>query len=515
MRTKNSILNISTTFFITLTKIVINFVGRTFFIKILGEVYLGVNGLLTNVLSMLSLAELGISTAINFSLYKPLAEKDYLKVSKLMTFYKKAYRIISIIVAIVGIILYFFLDMIIKDANSIQNLNIIYFLFLANTVFSYLISYKETLITADQKAYKLTKINFIFTILVNVGQIIVLILTKNFIIYLVTQLLITYIQKIFINRYITKQYEMVNFKCKEKLDKTDLKKIIENVQAMFFHKIGDYCTNGTDNIIISSFIGINMVGIYSNYLTIINMLNMFINIIYNGLVASLGNLLVAEDREKDYIIFRQIDFIGFLIFGLCTVGMLNLFNVFITLWIGNQYVLSIEIVYCIVINFFITGMRIPTATIKNAAGLYKEDKFSPIIQSVINLLISIILVQYIGILGVILGTIISGIALPCWQRIYIIYKNIFNRKATEYIKIYLKYIIVLIVSFVTTSIMLKGINFPINVFTFMISIVLILCIHMIIVWGFYKKTEQMNDIVNFVKNYWRKCVSKNRIKKFD
>ena len=184
MRTKNSILNISTNIVITFIKTVMTFVVRTIFIKILGQTYLGVNGLLTNVLSMLSLAELGIGTAINFSLYKPLAENDKVKISKLMTFYKNSYRIIALIVSIIGIIVFFFLDVIIKDANNIQDLNIIYFLFLANTVFTYLISYKETLITADQKAYKLTKINFIFTILVNIGQIIALIITRNFIVYL-------------------------------------------------------------------------------------------------------------------------------------------------------------------------------------------------------------------------------------------------------------------------------------------------------------------------------------------
>ena len=508
MRTKNSILNISTNIVITVMKTFMTFIVRTIFIKILGQTYLGVNGLLTNVLSMLSLAELGIGTAINFSLYKPLAENDNIKISKLMTFYKKSYRIIAFIVCIIGIILFFFLDVIIKDADNIQNLNIIYFLFLANTVFTYLISYKETLITADQKAYKLTKINFIFTILVNVGQVIVLLITKNFIFYLLAQLLISYIQKVFINRYITKQYKEINFNCKEKLDKKDLNQIITNVKAMFFHKIGDYCINGTDNIIISSFIGINTVGIYSNYLTIINMFNTFINLIYNGMTASLGNLIVTENREKQYGVFRQIDFIGFLIYSTCTIGLLNLINPFIMLWIGNEYVLSMSIVIAIVVNFFITGMRIPVATIKNAAGLYHQDRFTPIMQSIINLIFSIILVKWIGLLGVVLGTIISGIAIPCWQRPYIIYRYIFKRNVREYAFIYAKYIVVLLFSSAITAILFKIFSFETTIITFLLMGILCLLVHFSVVWIFYRKDPEMKYTLDLRKNIMKKGVEK-------
>lgn len=508
MRTRNSILNISTNLVITVIKTVMTFVVRTIFIKLLGQTYLGVNGLLTNVLSMLSLAELGIGTAINFSLYKPLAENDNVKISKLMTFYKNSYRIIAIIVLIIGIILSFFLDVIIKDANSIKDLNLIYFLFLANTVFTYLISYKETLITADQKAYKLTKINFIFTILVNVGQAIALIITRNFIAYLLAQLVITYIQKVVINRYISKEYNEIDFKCKEKLDKKDFKQIITNVKAMFLHKIGDYCINGTDNIIISSFIGINTVGIYSNYLTIINMLNTFINLIYNGMTASLGNLVVTENREKQYEVFKQIDFIGFLIYSICTIGLLNLINPFITLWVGEDYILSMDIVIAIIINFFITGMRIPATTIKNAAGLYKQDRFTPIMQSVINLVFSIIFVKWFGLLGVILGTIISGIAIPCWQRPYIIYRYIFKRNVREYAFIYMKYLIVLLFSAIVTTILFRWISLEINIITFLLMGILCVLIHFSVIWIFYRKDSEMKYTLDLTKNIIKKGAEK-------
>ena len=508
MRTKNSILNISTNMVITIVKTFMTFVVRTFFINILGQTYLGVNGLLTNIISMLSLAELGVGTAINFSLYKPLAENNKKKISELMTFYKNAYRIIALIIFIIGIIVFFFLDIIIKDSENIESLNIIYFLFLANTVFTYLISYKETLINADQKAYKLSKINFVFMILVNIIQIITLVVTKNFVFYLLVQIVITYIQKVFINRYITLQYKEIDFKCKEKLEKSDLKQISTNIKAMFFHKIGDYCINGTDNIIISSFIGIGTVGIYSNYLTIINMLNNFINIIYNGITASLGNLIVTENKEKQYKIFKQIDFIGFLIYSTCSVGLLNLINPFITLWVGQEYVFNMEIVIAIVINFFITGMRIPSTTIKNAAGLYKQDRFTPIIQSVINLITSIILVKTIGLLGVILGTIISGISIPCWQRPYILYHYIFKRSTKEYIRIYIKYLITLLLSSAITIVIFKLLTLKITIYTFLLMGIVCLFVHCFIIFIFYRHDYEMQYTLDFTKNILKKGVEK-------
>ena len=450
MRTKKSLLNIGSNFFIMLSKSILAFILRTIFIKILGEDYLGVNGLLTNVLSMLSLAELGVSAAINFSLYKPLAENDNERISTLMSFYRKAYSIIGAVVFVLGIVLMFFLKYIIKDYESIQNLNIIYLLYLLNTVSTYFISYKETLITADQKNYKLTKINFISILVLYLLQIILLVVTRNYIVYLVTQYLVTLIQRVATNIYISKEYSYISFKSKEKLNPEDKNTIITNIKAMFLHKIGDYCINGTDNIIISSFISIGLVGIYSNYVNLITILTSFISVIYGGVTASIGNLIATENEEKRIGVFKKLNFVGFIIYGLCSVCFLNLFNPFIELWIGQKYLLSFGTVVLIVLNFYITGARVPITTMKSAAGLYKQDRYTPLLQSLINLVISIALVKPLGIAGVLLGTLISSIAIPLWQRPYIIYKYIFKKSSKEYFILFFKYLFtILFISIIT------------------------------------------------------------------
>ena len=263
-RQKNSFLNISTNFLILLTNTILSFVVRTVFIKVLGEQYLGVSGLFSNILQVLSLAELGIGTAINYALYDPLARGDYKKVSIILSLFKKIYKIVGIIIACGGVILIPFLPYLMKD-NNVSNTLLIYVLYLFNTVSMYFISYKDTLITADQKYYKLAKIIFISNVSIYISQIIILIVFRNFILYLLAQIMITLIQRVLSNLLITKTYSnKVDFNSKEKVSSEELKSITTNVKAMFFHKIGYNIVQGTDNIIISAFINVATVGIYSN-----------------------------------------------------------------------------------------------------------------------------------------------------------------------------------------------------------------------------------------------------------
>ena len=479
--------------------IAILFVSHVF-IKVLGELYLGVNGLLSNVLSMLSLAELGVSSAISFCLYKPLADKDYKKISATMTFFKRVYEVIGIIVSIFGIILYFFLDDIIKEYDSIPQLNIIYILYLVNTVSTYYTSYKEILIIADQKAYKLTKINIIFTVLLYVLQAVVLIIFKNFIIYLVVQFFVQIMQKIATNVYVSRQYKEIDFNSKEKIEKSTLNIIKKNVKAMMFHKVGDYCINGTDNIIISNMINVSTVGIYSNYNMITTMLSSIITMIYNNLTASFGNLLVKDNKEKCLEIFKKIDFIGFIMYSFCGIMFAGLASRFVEIWVGQQFTLDVITVMLIAFSFFFTGIRVASTTVRNAAGLYNEDKWIPLGQSIINIIFSVILAKYIGLNGVIIGTIISSI-LPNYYRIFILYKNIFKEKYTRYLfNNYIPYIIffvaiMLITYYIGNAIQISGI-LGFIVVGLIISIIYVLSLF--IVFSKYKEMKYIKEITNSI-----------------
>lgn len=498
-RTKKSFLNIGSNLFIMIIKTILTFVTRTIFIYCLGEEALGLNGLFTNILSMLSLAELGVSTAINFSLYEPIAKNDNKKISKLMSFYRKTYTAIGLVIAIVGVVIIPFLKYLINDINSINDVYLIYILYLINTVSTYFISYKETLINADQKKYKLAGIEFVGLVVLNVLQMIFLILTRNFIVYLVIQFFTLFVQRIIINKYITKTYENIDFHCKEKIEKKDLQIIIKNVKAMFFHKIGDYCINSTDNLIISSFINVATVGIYSNYLTVINLLNNFILIIYNGIGASLGNLVATESNEKKEDIFKKMNFIAFCIYGVCSVCLINLFNDFIKIWIGEKYCLGFYVVLVIGINFYLTGMRVPASTMKSSAGLFDVDKYTPIIQSIINLVVSIILVKKMGLIGVLIGTFISSITIPCWQRPYLIYKYVLKRSSVRYFIEYFKYILILIICTILSVFINSFIDLNNMYIQFVLKGIITVIIFMTIVFFVYRKSGEFKYIINTVK----------------
>lgn len=507
-RTTNSIFNALSALFTYFVKYVLAFLVRTVFIKELGATYLGVNGLLTNVLSMLSLAELGIGTAISFNLYKPLVENDNKKISSLMTFYKKAYNIIGMVVACIGTVLFFFLDVIIKDAENIPNLKIIYILYLINTVSTYYTAYKEVLITADQKSYLLTKINVFYAFLLNSLQIIVLFVFKNFIIYLIVQFFIQIMQKININMKISKLYPKVDFNSKEKVDNETLGDIKKNVKAMVVHKIGDYCINGTDNIIISSFISVIIVGIYSNYLLIITTLNNIVGMIYNSITASFGNLLVANDKSKSEKIFKKIDFFSYILYSYFGLIFISCLNPVIKVWIGDEYLLSKFTVLLISFSFFLTGTRTAITIVRNSAGQYDRDKYIPLFQSGINIIVSIVGAKFWGINGVILGTIMSSI-LPCIYRPYIVYTHVFKLEYSKYLKeTYLKYISLFIINALVMYFITNKLFFSNIIVEFLVCGIIPVIINTISILIFFWKEEEFKYVLDMIKNIFYKIIKK-------
>ncbi|MEG1312347.1 MAG: oligosaccharide flippase family protein [Romboutsia sp.] len=498
MRIQNSLKNFTSGLGTMVISNVLAFVARTVFIAILDKSYLGVNGLLTNILSMLSLAELGIGTAINFSLYKPIAEEDDNKIALLMNFYKKAYRYIGIVVFLVGLVLMMFLDFIVKDQGEVKNLKLIFLIYLINTSYSYFMTHKVTLLNAYQKSYILAPINIIFNIITTIAQIIILIVTKNYIAYLIINMIVLLIQRLYTNHKITKMYPILNKKTNEKIPKKELDLIVKNVKAMMFHKVGDYCINGTDNIIISSFISISVVGIYSNYLMIINMINGVILMFFNSMTASMGNLISTESDEKKRESFEIINFIGMWLFGFTTVCLYNLLNPFIEIWLGKTFLISQGILAVVILNYYLTGMRVPVATMKMAAGLYDEDKFTPLIQASINLIVSIVLVKKIGLMGVFIGTLVSSLVLPCWQRPYIIYKHIFKVSSKDYFIKYLKYLIIVICMTIGLQQIFSMIFLQVTVVNFIIRVIVCAIVPNIIFILLFNKTKEFKEVLKIV-----------------
>ena len=451
MRTKNSIKNI---YISILTQIIITFLGfisRKVFIDSLGSEYLGVNGLLTNVLSMLSLVEGGIGTSIVYNLYKPLAENDEPRVIALVQLYKKLYGILAIVIFGLSLTLYPFLGILMNDGSAIVSINIIYFIFVAKNMISYLNAHKWSLINADQKGYVLAKYNLIFNIITTISKIIVLVITRSYIVFLLVEAGIFIVQNLWNGKIVNERYPYIKTKKKYFIDEDIKNNLITNVKALFLHNIGGYCVFGTDNILISAFISVKAVGLYSNYTMIIEQLSSLLTPIINGIGASVGNLIATESKEKNYEIFNITYLINFWIYSVCTIFLYNLLEPFITWWLGDGFLLDKLTFIVVLINFYISGMRKSVMTFKNKAGIFVNDKYIPLLEALINLGSSIILVKYFGLAGIFMGTTISSITFPLWTQSKLVYNKVFNKSVIEYFKKYLLYIVLTIaVGIVTT-----------------------------------------------------------------
>ncbi len=441
-RTDNSIRNLVFAMIGQALGILISLVSRLVFVKILSPEYLGLSGLFTNILTILSLTELGFVTAMSYQLYKPISENDNEKIKSLMYFYKKVYITIALIIAMLGLIALPFYKLLMNEVPNISNLNLIYILFVLNTSVSYLFSHKRLLIIGDQQRYIATIYRYSFFFVLNVAQIVILLLTKNYILFLVVQIIMTLTENILLNRRADKMYPFLKDKHVEKISRKDYKQIICNVKAMFYHKFGGVVLNSTDNIVISKVLGLVQVGLYSNYILIITALKNIVTQIFSSIIASIGNLQVDGNREKMTEVFKKTFFADYMIHIISTICLICLFNPFISLWLGKKYLLNTLSIYAIAINYYLFGMRRTCMSFREATGNYSKDKYSPVIEAVINIFTSILLAKHLGIAGVVLGTIISCLLTNFWWEPYVITKKSLTINLKDYFAMYLRYTVV-------------------------------------------------------------------------
>jgi O-antigen/teichoic acid export membrane protein len=428
-----------------------SFILRTVFLRHISEQLLGVNSLYSNILSLLNMAELGIGTALNFSLYGPVARGEKEKIKSYMQMYRQAYMVIAGVVAGVGLLLAPFLKYLVKNPGNIttRDLTLYYFIFLFNTVSSYFVAYKYSLINAEQKNYIQTNINTLTKVVVSFFQILIIIFTENFYLYLLTDAAVQLIQKIFVSRYLDKMYPYLREKNIEKLTKEESDTVWAKTKALVFHKVGDVARLQTDAIIISSFIEVAMAGVVDNYNLVINSVANFVNIIFNSVISSFGNLIATESRQKQFSMFRVYRFFASWIYGFSCVGFMVLLTPLIRLLWGDAWILTQAAVYCILIDYYFKGDRIVLSNFKTAAGVFEQDKYLALIQGAVNLVISIWLVQTpLGITGVYIGTIVSGLIANITKPV-IIYRACFDMKATGYFVDTFKYLCSLVAVLLT------------------------------------------------------------------
>lgn len=484
---------------------VLVFILRTVFIRCLSTVYLGLNGVFSNVLTVLSLMDLGLGSAIAFSLYKPLADNDRSKIVALMDLYRKLYRNIGIIICVVGLCLTPFLKYIITLPEEVPNIYIIYWLNIGNTAITYFVAYKRTLLIADQRIYVNYRYNilFVFTRFFILSGI--LIFTHNFILYLAFDILNKFVSNVVISLKVNKMYPYLKeHKCAF-LEREEKKNIWKYMRAGILNKIGQTVVTSTDNIVISSFISTITVGLYSNYLLLINGIETFVYALFSNLTSSVGNLAASEEKDIKKIesVFNTLQTFNHMVSTVACVGLAALPNFFIELWLGKDYLLPIITIYICIINLYIT---LNTNSISNFMGargdMYYINRFRPIIEAVVNLSVSIILVKFtkLGLNGVFLGTLASFLSGRIWMDAHTLYKYWFKENFFLYIIDYLKKLIFTVAVSALCIFICNSLRslLGLNVLTFILMIVVVLVITITLLYLMYRKTESMTYIKNLM-----------------
>lgn len=433
-RTKNASRNILFGGFLKVYQILAIFLMRTALIYFMGMQYLGLNSLFTSILQVLNLAELGVGSAMVYSMYKPIAESDRKTICALMHLYKKYYTIIGFVIAILGIILLPFIPNLIKMDTVPRGINVyvLYLLNLMSTVLSYwLFAYKNCLISAHQRTDIGSKIIIIVNTLQYVCQLAVLIIFKNYYYYVIVALGMQALTNLVTAVVVDKMYPQ--YKAKGKLEKSVVNQINGRVKDLFTAKIGAVVVNSVDTIVISAYLGLTVLAVYQNYYFILNAIIGFFYIIFSGITAGMGNSFVTESVDKNYDDLKVFSFIINWLICICCCCFIGLYQPFMLLWVGGEYVLPYNFVVLFCIYFYVYVLSLVWATAKDAAGMWHSDRFRPLIGAIANLVMNLVLVKIIGLYGVLLSTILSYILITMPWLIRNLSKELYKRSMLSYV----------------------------------------------------------------------------------
>jgi O-antigen/teichoic acid export membrane protein len=479
---------------------VMTFISRKFFIKYLTLDIAGLQSIFSNVLSFLNLAELGIGSAVIFSLYKPIADNNMVEIKGILDLFKKFYRNSGLVILTCGIIVSFFLEHLVKNQIDINKVRLYFIIYLLNTVFTYFFTHKYCLLIVNEENHVISKVDIIVKLVKNILQIIILILLKSYMSYLLLEISFNLMGYAIINLIIRKKYGWLN-NTKGVISNSIKFNIVKNIKALFYHQLGGFVVFGTDNLVIAYFMDLKTVGLYGNYYLLINFFIVITGTVFTSIIASIGNLLIEKDVDSSYEVFKKIFFVNFLLSSFLTIALYNNIDKFIYLWLGKDFLINKLTIIVLLINFYLTTMKNCVDAFKRAAGIYHNDRLAPLAEAIINLVCSIILVQLIGLPGVFIGTLISNLTIGFWIKPYMVYKYIFKRTSSNYYKEYVKYALSGVLILFITNFIINLIVYKINIFSFLISCSLCITISIVMYFILFRKAEEYKYFKRILLDY--------------
>ena len=478
---------------------ILGFVSRVVFLRTIGVEFLGLNGIFGDVLTLLSMADLGFSTAMAYSFYKPLADGDKDAIAALVAFYKRIYNIIAMAVLLIGLAVIPFLRLIVKTEQDIPLLEVYYLFSLARVATSYLFVYKTTLLTADQKDYKVVLIRMIMNISRVCLQLLMLVVFKSYILYLSVATAMGILNNLIVSKKAEKEYPYIkDLRGKYVSDKNLRGRIVENMKSVFIYKLSTTVFSATDNIIISAVISTAAVGLYSNYLNLSQKLLLMEQILFSSMTASIGNVIAKENADKKYKVFQSIQSVSLILCGVITSCYCLLADDFVGIVYGKEYALPFIVVIAVTVNAYFSCALQPLWLYRDATGLYRKTKYIMLVATIENIVLSIILGKIIGIAGVIFASAISRLTTYCWYEPRLLYKEYFDRTAGKYYFQILTNVLLCLVAIVSIGFIVSGMKVT-GWVSFGVKGVIVGALSFLIFMGIYFKTEGAQNIIKKIR----------------
>lgn len=499
-RTKNATRNIIVGTLLKIYQMLVPFLMRTAIIYLMGVQYLGLNSLFTSILQVLNLAELGVGSAMVYSMYKPIAEDDETTICALMKLYRTYYRIIGLVIAVVGVILTPFIPKLISgDVPQGIDIYILYLLNLGATVLSYwLLAYKNSILQAHQRADVVSKVTLVTNTIQYGLQIFVLWAFHNYYLYVIVMLITQALTNIVTAIVADKLYP--KYQPKGNVNKEQVHKINKRIKDLFTSKIGGVIYDSADTIVISAFLGLTILAVYQNYFYILSSITGFIMVIFSACTAGIGNSIIVETKEKNFNDLNKFTFIICWISGFCSVCLLCMYQPFMELWVGKDLMFGFEEVICFVIYFFIRQLNALFNLYKDASGMWHEDRFRPLVAALSNLILNLILVQFIGIYGILLSTVIAILCVGMPWLLHNLFTVIFEKKhLLPYLKKLIFYCVVVTLSCVLTYLVCILIHAG-TVMTLILRALICVVLPNLMYFIIYRKTPEYKQTLVLVNN---------------
>ncbi len=457
-RTEKSIRNFKFAFIAQIVTIVLSFVTRTCLVRILGIEYVALNGLFTQVITAISLAEMGVGTAIIYNLYKPLAEGDREKVSQLMNLFRTAYLIIAAVTMLIGIILIPWLPHLITDISfDISYIRTVYLMFVFQSAVSYLFSYKIALLQADQNGYVYTRIFTVFKLIGTVLNLIVLVISKQYLVFLCANILLTVVTDAYASNTAQKKYPYIDKRAK--LPKEEKRSVFSNIRNLFIMQFAGRVVDSTDNILISSLISTILVGLYSNYMVVIGVFKTLSDKLMTAAAPSMGNLFVTDDADRKERNLYRLTFIFYSFASIACVGTYSCIQPFIQLWLGREYLLDMPVVFVLCFLYFVAIIYEPLKNAMFLTGYFAVGRNISFVSAMVNLIVSVILGRKIGLIGIFIGTMCTYV-IEIITKTYYLFARYLKRSTKQYVFLWIRMTLVFLAELGVIHIIGSRINLP-------------------------------------------------------